>query len=1053
MSPFSKRASCLDLLAPVRSKSDLTNVLVLLAFSLIVFCLNHLDSLPLRRAMGGLISLIARLTLPMDEWPEFWPAMFQLANSEYPSHRESLLQVIEELGDKIFDYIKPQMTHLVEFCGACMAADQPPEMRVAAMKAFGVLAGEVDDDHDELVPSMQPLVMSTLEVIMMCVQEGADYEARDGLNIFQSMIRLCPSIVAPHVLDISQFCLVSMTNADQIDWEVRLECLGFVEEVVKLRPSYLSKHGMLDPLFGAVFQIATEPQVDGLAPWTFTPHRYALQVIDSIAKSVKPKHVFDNVMARVDNWMGSENPWERRAAVGALSALPGGCPEQMLPNLEAFMPYLQAAFADPDHYVRQAGCVLLAQFADCLSPDILDYHEICLPLAYNALCEENEEVQDRALYALVTFLEDLDTDRLTHILDELIRRLVHILETSQSKDLQEMTIECIGAVATAALDKFLPYWEPVIKIMQQLMEITSADLMTLRAHALRCAGVIAMAVGKEVFHPYFDFFMNKSLESFNLSGAEATQMREFSIVFFGDVAEALGTDFAPYFDTVLQLLFESLENVDGAQPELGEENAAMAQLMVDSDDEKDQEIKFPTGDPDDVGLDEEDALQPELQGLKYITNQGLVDEKVTALQSLGTIAYAMQHLYYPHINRTIEVLATTARYVHPRVRTFTVYPLEACANCLHIACPPAAPYLNGSGEDPALYPLSPDAQQFVDDLVGIFCKRILNDIDLSVVARYVESLKVLMNSLGAPSIHHHIGPLIGPTLLGVMQNKTVAHVMSAEEGDDENEMIQQELITVFDMCCNFIIDLAKAYGPLFVQWFEILQGVILNLTVNDDQPEVAPAEDGMLIWRQEAIGCLAEVCDAAGITCFGPDHINILLARAVRGLKEVAVNLQCNSMYLTRLIVGSPHSYNFYPHLLPLILPHLAAEDDQLADNANGAIANMIVTNPAGVPLEEVIPEWLSAFPIRIDQIESNVAYGALITLLGAASQDIFPHIPTAFQILLDSISSPVITEEMRTRVGETVKALWAQFSSDLQGTLETLDEETLHNAQSLLGL
>lgn len=994
--------------------------------------------------------MIARVSFPGDEWPEFWPAMFQLANSPEESHRESLLEIIEELGDKSFKYMEPYMTDLVAFCGACMANDQSPHLRVAAMKSFGTLAGEVQEDSDELVPVMQPHVMAVLEIVAYCVQEGADFEARAGLNIFQAMIRLCPSILAPHVLDIVQFCLVTVANVEGIDWDVRIECLGFIEEVIKLRPSYLSKHGMLDPVLTVAFGIAAEPQVEGLAAWTITPHRYALQVIDTIAQNVKPKYVFSNIMARIDAWMSSPNPWERRAAVGALSAIPGGCVEQMMPQIETFLPYMQAAFEDPDHFVRQAACILLGQFADFLSPDILEYHETCLPLAYKALCEDNEEVQERSLYALVTFLEDLNTEHLTVILDELIRRLVHVLENSSNKDLQEMTVECIGTLAAAALDKFLPYWETIIKIMNQLMEITDPELMSLRAHALRCSGMVAMAVGKDVFQPYFDHFMNKARESFNLSGAEATQMREYSIVFFGDVAEALGTDFAPYFDVVLDLILTSLMNTDGAAPELGEENQAMAALMANSDDEQD-ELTFKGAPDEDDGDDGDDDLPAELQGLTYITNQGLIDEKIVALQSLGTIAYAMQQLFVPHIDEVLKVLATTARYVHPKVRNFTVYPMEACANALQNAYPPERPWVAGTGADPTQFPLHPEVQKFVDELIVVFCKRIVSDIDLSVVARYTEALKVLLNSLGAPAIHGSMSGPIGPSLLAVMHSNTVAHGMATEEADDENETIQQELLAVFDAACSFIIDLAKSYGSAFPQWFGLLEGVIVNLSANDEEPEIDPAEDPNLVWRQEAIGCLAEVADAAGIECFTPDHIQIFLARAIRALKEPALNIQCNGMYLTRLITGSTHALSYYPHLLPLIMPHLSAEDDQLADNTLGAVAQMITSGPDRIPMEEVLPEWLSAFPIRMDQIESGIAYGTLIALLEHASQHIFPHIPDAFRILIDGVSSPVLTEDMHVKVAETIKSLWNQFGGELQAVLETLDEESAHNVQQIL--
>ena len=996
--------------------------------------------------MSGLITVMARLTLPLEHWPEFWPAIFAMASSPDEGLRESVLEVIEELGDKIFDFMRPYMGDLLAFCDACMAADQNPHVRLAAVKAVGVLLGEVQEDADDLVEKMRPLVPPMLEMANVCVQEGADMEARKILNIFQAMIRLCPNIIAPHVLNIAQFCLITTANLE-IDWDVRSDCLAFLEDIIQLRPSFVNRNGLLDPILTIAFNVAAEPQVEGLSSWEITPHRYALQIIDCVARQIKPKYCFDNVMQRIDAWMPSENPWERRAAIGALSAIPNGFVEQLLPNLESLLPYMQSAFADPDHFVRQAGCILLGQFADYLSPDILEYHETCLPLAYQALCDDNQEIQERALYSIMAFMEHLDHTKTEAMLDQLVHRLVFLLEHSNNKEIQEMAIETLSAVAQASLDNFAPYWETVTKMMQQLMEVTQPDLLSLRAYALKCAGVVSMSVGKELFAPYFDYFMNKALESFHLTGVDTTQLREYSINFFGDVAEALEEDFHPYFDTCLQIILESLTNVDGAQPEFNEENRHMAALMVDSDDERDEAAigrGLPATDLEDAEIDEEDRLPPELEGLKYITNMGLVEEKIVALQALGSIGHAMGASFVPHIPRCLEVLSDTARYVHPKVRNFTVFPLETFATCLNKQLPPERPWVEG--QNPEEYPLHPTVQEFVDSMIALFVKRILNDIELSVVSRYIEALKVTLNTLGAPALHHHLPNLIMPALSQAMHMKTVAHGMATEEADDESEVIAQELLAVFDSACDLVTTLAKHYGLAFGNLFPLLEGIITHLTTEED-----PDDEATVPWRQEAIGSLAEVCENCTVNAFTPEQVHIFLAQAIKGLKQEQVTVRCNAIYLTRLVSVSPASFDWWAVIIPIIVPLLLSEDDQTADNANGCIASMIATQPSLLPMAELLPEWLSAFPVRIDQIESGFAYGTLISLLEHSSQDIFPHIPTAFKILIDAIGSPVITEETRARVHATIKSLWAQFSNDLQPVLETLDEEGSNNLQAAL--
>lgn len=995
--------------------------------------------------MLELIALIARLELPVDRWPEYWPAMFEMANSGDAAQRESVLGIVEELGDKIFDGLRPLMDDFIHMCAVSMGADQNPHVRVAAMMAAGTLMGEVYQESDPLVAKFRPLVLMMLDVIQFCLASGAEHEANEGLTTFQALIETCPTIIAPSVGQISQFCILTSSNPN-VEWDVRQECLTFLEWVIQFRPSFITKQGLLDPIITICFDIAAEPQMEGLGSWEVTPHRFALQIIDCLCRFIKPKHTFDNLIARIDAWMTSPNPWQRRAAIGVLSAMPNGCCELMITAIPNLLPYLQASFDDQDSYVRQAGCILLGQLADFLCPDILEHHEVCLPLAYRAMCDDDPEIQERALYSLVTFMENLKSLDADQLLDQIMRRLVNILEISPSKDVQELAIHAISAVASVTLDKFIPYWSVVTKMMEQLMDITQPELLSLRARALDCVGVIAMSVGKDVFAPFFPYFMNKALEGYNMPGTEQTEMRELAINFFGNAAEALGADFTPYFDTCLNIIFEVLLNQDGVKPELSADQLHMAQLMIDSDEEDEGariNRHLPATGADDV--DDADDLPEELAGLKYITNQGQVSEKTVALQALGTFSHAMGALFVPHIPRCMEVLQTTFRYIHPKVRSFTIFPIEAMTTTLHLANPPARVWEPGAG-NPEDFPLPQVTQSFVDDVIGLFIAKTMADFDLAVVARLIDAFMNILNTLGAPAIHHHMVSL-GTCILKVLHMETAAHAMETEECDGENEEVAQELLAVFDSACDFVVALAKHYGRSFPQFFSLLEGIIKHLTA-EAEPS---ADDGSERWRQDAVGALAEVVDASGVDSFSVGQVHILLVQAIRALSDPHLSTRCNGIYLTRLVACHPASLDWWNIILNNVVPLMAYEDDQTQDNAVGCIAAMITANISHIPMAEVIPEVLNALPMRCDQTEATIVYNMLLSLLQNGNQDIFPHIPTAFKVLVETLGTPVIADNTREQISEAVRHLWAQYSNELQPVLETFDEDTSTNLQTIL--
>jgi hypothetical protein len=53
--------------------------------------------------------------------------------------------------------------------------------------------------------------------------------------------------------------------------------------------------------------------------WEVTPHKFGAHIIDEIAMRTAPKQVYGECKPLIERYFGSQNPFERRSALGALT--------------------------------------------------------------------------------------------------------------------------------------------------------------------------------------------------------------------------------------------------------------------------------------------------------------------------------------------------------------------------------------------------------------------------------------------------------------------------------------------------------------------------------------------------------------------------------------------------------------------------------------------------------------------------------------------------------------------------------------------------------------
>lgn len=86
-------------------------------------------------------------------------------------------------------------------------------------------------------------------------------------------------------------------------------------------------------------------------------------------------------------------------------------------------------------------------------------------------------------------------------------------------------------------------------------------------------------------------------------------------------------------------------------------------------------------------------------------------------------------------------------------------------------------------------------------------------------------------------------------------------------------------------------------------------------------------------------------------------------------------------------------------------------------DNAAGAVARLIVRNTAAVPLEQVLPLWLSALPLKNDYLENRPVFRAIFHLFTNNSAVLLPHLDTllgVFAVVLDPSQPDQVGDDIR---------------------------------------
>ncbi|CAN6313337.1 unnamed protein product [Urochloa humidicola] len=941
------------------------------------------NSHPVRRASANVVSIIAKYAIPAGEWPDLLPFLFQCSQSPQEDHREVALILFSSLTETIGATFQSHLNNLQPILLKCLQDGTSSRVRIAALKAVGSFIEYVNDGGD-IVKMFRDFVPSILNVSRQCLANGEEDVASIAFEIFDELIESPAPLLGDSVRSIVQFSLEVSANQD-LEINIRQQAIQIISWLAKFKASFLKKHKLVVPILQVMCPLLTETANED-EDSDLAADRSAAEVIDTMAINL-PRHVLAPVLEFASVSFHHVNPKYREAAVTSLGVISEGCCEHLKDKLEDCLKIVLEALKDQEQMVRGAASFALGQFAEHLQPEILSHYASVLPCILNALEDPSDEVKEKSYYALAAFCEDMGEDILPY-LDPLICRLVMSLQSSP-RNLQETCMSAIGSVAAAAEQAFTPYAEKVLEMMKGFMVLTNDEDLCARARATEVVGIVAMAVGRARVEAILPAFIEAAISGF---GLDYSELREYTHGFFSNVAEILGDSFTQYLPHVVPLVFSSCNLDDGS--------------AVDIDDTDSVENGFGGVSSDD------DNDEPRVRNISVRT--GVLDEKAAATQAIGFFALHTKSAYAPYLEESLKILIRHSGYFHEDLRLQAVISLKHILTAVRAIPPTHADVLEKQ-------------KDVLDTVLNIYIKTMTEDDDKEVVAQACMSVADIVKDCGFAAIEPYMIRLAEATLVLLRQESSCQQVES--DGEDDGDIDHDEVLmdAVSDLLPAFAKVMGSYFDPIFAKLFDPLMKFAKS-------PH--PPQDKTMV-----VATLAEVAQEMGAPISA--YVDKIMPLVLKELASSDATNRRNAAFCVGEICknGGAAALKYYGDILRSLhnLFSNSESDDAVRDNAAGAIARMIMVQPQSIPLNQVLPVFIKALPLKEDHEESMPVYSCICSLLLSSHPQILPLVPDVIHVFAQVVVSPDESDEVKTNIGKAVSHLISVYGQQMQPILSAL--------------
>ncbi|RLO03085.1 hypothetical protein DYB28_004584 [Aphanomyces astaci] len=988
--------------------------------------------------IARIIAAVAAEIMPEGQWPELFALITSCAGNAASSPARYLsMLLLNKLNEAIGGQLIEQFQNVKGFYLAGLK-DAEMKVRVEAMRASCGIAQYLDESEatdKKTATEFQTLVEPMIEILKACMASQNEQEACDFMESFTSLSEISFPLLTKAMPTLVHL-LLQIFMAPDIEPSTRAAANACLNSLVENKPKVISKSGLAPTIFNAMIQAvaADNHSASGVFFSILQEEKdddeeehmtqMAQRTLDYMALSLSPKTLKPIVLQCAHQVVGSSNPSMQKAGVLALGVVSEGLSEFLSENLASVLPLIYTAAASTHHNVREAACFSLGQFAEYLQPEIQTHYVDIIPVALALLDDPTPDVKATSCYVLEVFTESMEPDEIEPFLNGLVEKLVGLVQT-QKPGIQKLAISALGSVSVGAKTKFEPYFAGVCDLLQPFLAITDKKYLQLRATAIECLGYLVVALGADKFGHHIQVVMPYVFQTMQFNDDELNDM---CMGFIINASNIFKKAFLPYADTCVQAILPMLTPDNGV--EICRDNDQALEAFEDDDEIDATEHYFKV----------------------HTATTEMLTRAVQCIEALATNLGGGFDRFVPDILVAMSLMVET---IHESVRA--VVP-EACAALVvtsFYATTPAAQdgdvkvWTQGQ-----LLELHPRTKLLLDKLMGpplgdveagqiqsVF-QELLHDSDPAVVDGTLRALTTLTTELGAVVLAPYFD-VIGKFSETTLELNNPDDEDGGHGDDDDDDEDDGDKSTVVDLLTELFGAMAKAFGPtLLPLWQPLFPQFMAYLQVG-----VHADKD-----RAAILGSFGEVLPE--LQAAGAQYVAEVVPALFKGAASADSSLQRNSAFSLGAIVrmSGPALAPQYLQLLQALAPLFNAKDEAVVDNACSAVASLISTAPDAVPLDQVLPVFLKALPLKADFTETENVYGALFKLLEMQHPVASQHMGDIVSIFAQSLGDDSdVDEDVQGKIVACFKWLVASFPDQMHAIVGALDGQQQATLQKVL--
>ncbi|TLD34289.1 hypothetical protein PspLS_01232 [Pyricularia sp. CBS 133598] len=938
-------------------------------------------------------------------WPDLLAALFQLSMAPDAGKREISFRVFATTPG----IIEKQHEESVAQAFSTAFKDDTVAVRLAAMEAFAAFFRGMTKKNQTKYFGLLPEVLNILPPIKES-QESDDLSK--ALTALIDLAEISPKMFRQQFNHLVQFS-ISVIQDKELDDICRQNALELMATFADYAPSMCKRdpnytNDMITQCLSLMTDLGEDD--DDAAEWLASEeldqdesdlnHVAGEQCMDRLANKLGGQ----TILAPTFNWlprMMSSPVWrDRHAALMAISAISEGCRDLMIGELNQVLELVVPALKDAHPRVRWAGCNALGQMSTDFAPTMQkEHHEVVMKAIIPVLISPEPRVKSHAAAALVNFCEEAEKSILEPYLDDLLSHLFQLLQ-NEKRYVQEQALSTIATIADAAEQAFSKYYDTLMPLLVGVLNREGEkEFRLLRAKAMECATLIALAVGRErLGNDALTLVQLLATVQSNITDADDPQA-QYLMHCWGRMCRVLGQDFLPFLHNVM--------------PPLLELATAKADIQLLDDEDQVEQISQEDG-------WELVPVKGKMIGIRTST----MDDKHMAIELLVVYAQVLEAGFAPYVPEIMEKVAIPglAFFFHDPVRFISAKLVPQLLGSYKKAYGPTSNELAGLwagivdkllevlSAEPAIDTLAEMYQCFYEsvEVVGAQC---MKDEQMT---KFIDSVQSTLEDYRDR----------------VNQRAEDKEGVTAEDAEDLAEdilmAIEDDQTLLSDMNKAFHV-VFKYHGSSFLRHWERLMPTYESF--------LKSAETTQRQWGLCIMDDVLEYCGADSI-----HYANYISQPLLDGCRDQNAAIRQAAAYGIGVaaqkggaawaqFLGGALEYLFQAAQVP---EPRSEENVYATENACAAIAKILHFNSSTVQnADAIIAQWLGTLPVTNDEEAAPYVYAYLAELIDKQHPTVIGQPDKVFIYTAQGLESDTLTGQTAIRVVAAVKQLITASNMD----------------------